>query len=244
MGAALDRGGSRDRAAYGQIVNRTTAELQTDHEAVPAAWRSRAAWLVLLLVTVLGLVIDLASKSLAFQHLGPAPVLIERDHVIQTRDLGSLIPPGSRREVIPGLFDLTLVLNPGAVFGMGAGKRMYFILFTIGAVAFALWMFATWTTVRDRASHVAIGLILAGGLGNLYDRLVYACVRDFLHPLPSVMLPFGWSWPWGGREVWPYVSNVADLWLLVGIVILMVQMLRAGTHGAASQEQPRSPAKH
>ncbi|MBX3316368.1 MAG: signal peptidase II [Phycisphaeraceae bacterium] len=243
MGTALDRGGSRDRAAYGPVVKRSSAELQADREAVPAAWRSRAAWVVLLLVTVVGLGIDLATKSLAFQSLGPYPVLIERDRVIQTRDLGVLIPPGSRREVIPGLFDLTLVLNPGAVFGMGAGKRVYFIFFTVGSVAFALWMFATWTTSRERASHVAIGLILAGGLGNLYDRLVYACVRDFLHPLPGVMLPFGWSWPWGGREVWPYVSNVADLWLLVGIAILMVQMLRVGAH-AEGTRRPQSTAEH
>lgn len=237
MGKAFDRGGSRDRTALGQVVSRPSAEIRREPEAVPAAWRSRSAWLALLLVAVLGLVIDLSSKSLAFRMLGPVPVLIERDRVIQTRDLGTLIPPGSRREVIPGFFDLTLVLNPGAVFGMGAGKRVYFIVFTIGAVAFALWMFATWTSAKDRASHVAIGLILAGGLGNLYDRLVFACVRDFLHPLPGVMLPFGWSWPWGGREVWPYVSNIADLWLLVGIAILMVQMLRAGPQDAGASHR-------
>ncbi len=190
------------------------------------AWRCSRAWTLLLVVTAAGLALDLFSKWWAFAHLGPMPVHITREAVLQTRDLGSLIPPGSRREVVSGLLDLTLVLNPGAVFGMGAGKRLFFIAFTLIAVGFATWMFATWTMAKDRLSHVAIGLILAGGLGNLYDRLVYACVRDFLHPLPGVVLPFGWSWPWGGREVWPYVSNIADLWLLIGIGVLMVQLLR------------------
>ncbi len=190
------------------------------------AWKCPRAWTLLLVVTAVGLALDLFSKWWAFASLGPMPVRITREAVLQTRDLGLLIPPGSRRQVISGLLDLTLVLNPGAVFGMGAGKRLFFIAFTLIAVGFATWMFATWTMAKHRLSHMAIGLILAGGLGNLYDRLVYACVRDFLHPLPGVVLPFGWSWPWGGREVWPYVSNIADLWLLIGIGVLMLQLLR------------------
>lgn len=205
------------------------------------AWKCPRAWALLAVVTAMGLALDLVSKWLAFERLGPMPVRLTRESVLETRDLGSLIPPGSRYEVISGILDLTLVLNPGAVFGMGAGKRLFFIAFTLIAVGFATWMFATWTMAKDRLSHGAIGLILAGGLGNLYDRLVYACVRDFLHPLPGVVLPFGWSWPWGGRELWPYVSNIADLWLLVGIGILMVQLLRMPPPGPSRRTQSVSP---
>lgn len=226
MGAPFDRGGSRGRAAYGQAVNSESNSIAGVVSSGLPAWKCPRAWILLVTVAAIGLASDLLSKWLAFERLGPVPVAITREQVLATRDLGSLVPSGSRREVVPGLLDLTLVLNPGAVFGMGAGKRIYFIVFTMIAVGFATWMFATWTEAKDRLSHVAIGLILAGGLGNLYDRLVYACVRDFLHPLPDAVLPFGWSWPWGGREVWPYVSNVADLWLLVGIGILMVELLR------------------
>jgi signal peptidase II len=136
------------------------------------------------------------------------------------------------------VLDLTLVLNPGAVFGIGAGKRVFFVAFTLGAVLFSIWMFGAWTTPRDRIAHIAIGLILGGGLGNLYDRLVYACVRDFLHPLPNATLPFGWQWPWGGREVWPYVSNIADLWLLIGIGALLVILLKAPPPHGPRAAQP------
>ena len=129
------------------------------------------------------------------------------------------------------MLDFQLVLNAGAVFGAGQGKRWFFVLFTLGALGFAAVLFARWTHRRDRVAHAAIGMIIAGGLGNLYDRVVFACVRDFLHPLPGWRLPFGLSWPSGDRALWPYVSNIADAILLVGIGVLMVRMLRPRAPG-------------
>jgi signal peptidase II len=197
---------------------------------VPAC-RSVRAWIVLGLVVVLGLASDLWTKHAAFERVAEVPVRIDRDRVIELfesgRSVGSDIPLHAPRVVIPGLLELTLVQNPGAVFGMGAGKRWIFVGFTVAALAFGLLMFGRWTRSHEWGSHAAIGLLIAGGLGNLYDRVMYACVRDFIHPLPGLNLPLGWSWPWGGREVWPYVSNVADLWLLIGIGILLVHGMRA-----------------
>lgn len=192
--------------------------------------RSGAAWAVLLIVTVLGLVSDLATKELAFAKIANAPVEVKREDVLtaqrEGKSLSNLVPQ-AKVTVIPSVLDLTLVLNPGAVFGIGAGKRWFFIAFTAGALGLALWMFATWTRPRDFLAHAAIGLLISGGLGNLYDRIVFACVRDFLHPLPGVLLPFGWTMPVSGsRELWPYVSNIADLWLLVGIGMLMWYLWR------------------
>lgn len=192
----------------------------------PHAPRPRTAWLVFLLTIALGLVIDLASKHLAFRAIAPHPVVVERADVLRARHPSMLIPPHDPVRVVPHLLDFTLVLNPGAVFGIGAGRRVVFILFTGVAIIFAVLLFLRWTHPRDYASHAAVGLLIAGGLGNLYDRLVYACVRDFIHPLPGLMLPGGLEWPWGGREVWPYVSNVADLFLIIGIGVLIWRTLR------------------
>ncbi len=186
------------------------------------AWRSRGAWALLLGTIVFGLVTDLGSKYLAFGRVAGTPVSVDREAVLTTDRLSDLIPPHDPVEVVPGLLNFTLVLNPGAVFGAGAGKRWLFVVFTLVAVVFAGWMFSRWTLARDRWAHAGLGLLVAGGLGNLYDRLVYACVRDFIHPLPGMRLPFGISWPNGSREVWPYVSNVADLYLIIGIGILLV----------------------
>ncbi|MBO6514574.1 MAG: hypothetical protein JJ974_11475, partial [Phycisphaerales bacterium] len=76
-------------------------------------------------------------------------------------------------------------------------------------------------------------------------RLVFACVRDFIHPLPGMKLPFGLTWPNGGSdEVWPYVSNVADLYLLIGIGLLLVYTWRQpnpqSTENKQSDSNPKS----
>jgi signal peptidase II len=192
---------------------------------VPAA-RSLRAWVVLLVVAAGALAVDLGSKAVAFRTIAGAPVEVRRERVLAAwehgQSLSTLIPYHKPITVIPHVLDLSLVLNPGAVFGMGAGRRWFFVAFTGGALALAFWMFASWTRSREHVAHAAIALLIAGGLGNLYDRIVYACVRDFLHPLPGVMMP-GTQ-----RELWPYVSNVADLWLLVGIAVLMVYLWRKG----------------
>jgi signal peptidase II len=78
-----------------------------------------------------------------------------------------------------------------------------------------------------RAAHVAIGLILAGGIGNLYDRFFYGAVRDFLHMLPGWSLPSGWKWPGNSTsDVFPWVFNVADVMLLVGMALYIVVSFR------------------
>jgi signal peptidase II len=199
----------------------------------PVTWRYPRAWAILVIVTVLGTGIDLWTKHLAFQHIAGVPVEIDRERVLETGNPSRQIPFHRPVVVVPGLLEFTLVANRGAVFGMGAGKRVLFIVFTCIALGFGLLLFATWTTPKEWVSHAAIGLLLAGGLGNLYDRWVYACVRDFIHPLPGRKLPFGWSYPWGGNEVWPYVSNVADLFLIIGIGVLVVRAVRT----------PSSPAR-
>ena len=196
-----------------------------------SAAKSPGAWALFLAVTAIGLFVDLWTKYLAFGRLAPDPVRIDREAVIELtrsdRSLAALIPDHTPTVVVPHLLEFTLVLNRGAVFGLGAGQRWVFVVFTVVAVGIGLWAFARWTTARDRLVHVLIALVLAGGLGNLYDRLKYASVRDFLHPLPGVKYPFGISTPWSGRDIWPYVSNVADAFLLIGIIGLMFTLMKS-----------------
>ena len=235
MGAVLDRGGASARAARRGAVSET-APARPHHADIPA-WRSRSGWAILLIVTVLALAGDLASKWAAFRTIAPDPVVITKPEVLSADQLGYLIPAHDVVTVVPHGLELTLVLNEGAVFGMAAGQTWFFVAFTVVALGFCCWMFASWTHARDRVAHVAIALVLAGGLGNLYDRLMFACVRDFLHFLPGVHLPFGLAWPGGETEVWPYVSNVADAELIVGIALLIWFSLRAPAHAKADDER-------
>ena len=211
--------------------------MTTDGPATPAlsAWRSRAAWTWVVLACALAIVADLASKQLAFARVANHPVVVLREDVIRvshTPELGprfisqpeaGIVPFHNALVVVPRLLNFQLVLNPGAVFGIGPGKRAFFVGFTVLALVFGMAMFAKWTSPRDRFAHAAIGLLIGGGLGNLYDRLAFACVRDFIHPLPDLHWPFKWEFM-GSREVWPYVSNLADLFLLIGIVMLLAHL--------------------
>ncbi len=202
----------------------------------PRAWRSRGAWVWLAVWTAAMLAADLGSKWWAFAHVAGDPVPLSRSTAMAADRLSDLLPDHEPVTVVPNMLEFTLVLNEGAVFGMAAGQRWFFVSFTALAIVFCLWMFGSWTRPRDRVAHVSIALVLAGGLGNLYDRLMYACVRDFLHFLPGVELPMGISWPGGEREVWPYVSNVADAQLIVGIAMLMWFSLRAPADGESNSE--------
>ena len=209
-----------------------------DAPKAPSPWRSPSATFTLALVTLIGLAVDLGSKWLAFRTVAGEPQIITRQDVLRTSNLSELIDVHEPVTVVEHVLSFSLVLNPGAVFGLGAGRRLVFITFTLAALAFGLWMFGAWTRRGDRLAHAAIGLLLAGGLGNLYDRLRFACVRDFIHPLPGIEMPFGWRNPLdGGRELWPYVSNIADLFLLVGIGMLMIFLWRGGRKSSSHADR-------
>jgi signal peptidase II len=208
-------------------MNASTAPELTDGgvAADVRAWKSPRAWAVLSAVAALGTWSDLWSKSYAFAHVAEGPVEITREAVLGARHLSLLIPPHVPVVVAPKLLEFTLVLNPGAVFGIGAGQRVFFVLFTGLALVFGLWLFGATTKSKEWVAHGAVGLLLAGGLGNLYDRIIFGCVRDFIHPVPGMVFPFGITTPWSGPEIWPWVSNVADLWLIVGIGVLLIRAL-------------------
>ncbi len=190
----------------------------------PLAASSGRAWGLFLLLAGVGLGVDLVSKSLAFAHVADAPVALVREQVLSNP--GGVLPMHDPVVVIPRVLNFTLVLNHGAVFGIGAGARWFFMAFTVVAITAGLWIFGWRTRARDRLAHVSLALILAGAIGNFYDRAIYGAVRDFLHAFPGVPLPFGWRWHGGSAELFPWVFNVADMMLLAGIGLMMLRISR------------------
>lgn len=131
--------------------------------------------------------------------------------------------------VIPGLFDLTLVYNPGAAFGLFAGlpdvpRRI--ALATVSALALFVVVKLIFKDAKDdRYSQMALAGILAGAIGNIIDRLRYDAVVDFLD--------FYW-----GTYHWP-AFNVADSAICVGVTLLAIRML---WFSAPSVEKSQVPA--
>ena len=192
-------------------------------------WQSTRAWVLLLVVLVLGLSLDLTSKSWAFQTVAGTPVKLELSLLILNPHW-SPIPLHEGVVVIPNrMLDLRLVLNDGAVFGIGSQQRGFFIFFTFVALCVAGWIFAKHTLPTSKLAHIAIGLILGGGLGNLYDRIMIGRVRDFLYLFPDRHLPFGISWPGGNTELFPWIFNAGDVMLLTGMTLLMIYFWKQPT---------------
>lgn len=126
--------------------------------------------------------------------------------------------------------DVQPLVNQGALFGLGNGysgvaNLVFAGVSILAAAAIILWTFRK-ASARDAALCAALGLILAGTLGNLYDRLVFGGVRDFLH--------FYWiEWP---------VFNVADCCLVVGACVLLAHAFWAPATEPVPQAANRSTA--
>jgi len=127
------------------------------------------------------------------------------------------IATGHAIVVIPKVFRLTHVLNTGAAFSMFEGAnspllvRNLLIGFSVAAVMVVLallWRLGRTVTLTS----VALALILGGAIGNLYDRVHFSFVVDFL----EVHI---WHYHWPD-------FNVADSSIVVGACLLLLEMLR------------------
>src|SRR5258708_7447559 len=167
--------------------------------------RSPSALARFFLTMLVGLTLDLWTKAIAFAKLG-GPVFLDLT--------GRARVESSEYRFIPGFLHFYITTNQGAVFGLGQGQRWLFILISIAAIGFLGYLFIT--SVGQRFYQVILGMLLAGVLGNMYDRIRFGYVRDMIHALP------GWTWPGSSREVFPWIFNVADVLLCVGVGLIMV----------------------
>ena len=169
------------------------------------------------------LVADLVSKPLAFRYVADVPIEVQSD--------GSTVPPlqeslqpAAGRTVVPYVLGLKLTMNHGAVFGLGQGQRGFLMLVSLVAVVVIVRLF--WVSrLTERWLHLGLAMVLAGALGNLYDRIQFGAVRDLLFLFPGVHLPFGWHWPGflgGSPLVYPWIFNIADVALVGGVAILLI----------------------
>lgn len=173
--------------------------------ADPAARRqtSLASALRLVLTAGICLAADLVTKSLAVAHLR-----------------------GGETQFLPGWLHFTYVENRGAVFGLGQGRQLLFIGVSAVAIGFVIYLFTR--PPRRWWYDITLGMLLAGIIGNLYDRVFFGHVRDMIHALPGFF--WGGTWqiplvnypPPPDRAYFPWVFNIADSLLCVSIAILLV----------------------
>jgi len=118
---------------------------------------------------------------------------------------------GNPVHIIDGFFDLSLVYNPGAAFGLFANQRLLFFVFT--AISIAVIFYITLTHTRGKTSlNLLLGAILGGTLGNFIDRIRLGYVVDFLDFHIK-----DYHWP---------AFNIADSSICIGIGILSIFILK------------------
>lgn len=167
-------------------------------------------WLLFWTIALGGMAFDLSTKAIFFERIGP--------------------PPSRPVSVIPNVLELHTSYNRGALWGLGASMRYSSLVFAglsiVAALGICYWLFVK-RAAADWRLTTALALIMAGALGNCYDRLALGQVRDFVH---FHVDPIGFDCA---------IFNFADNMLVGGAIILMLLALRPEpgtaekTHGIA-----------
>jgi signal peptidase II len=136
-----------------------------------------------------------------------AGILVDQVH--KAWMLGPFAMEAKGRVAVAPFFDLVMVWNRGVSYGLfvqegDLGRWLLIGLGMVGAVLFGWWLSST----RRLLPALSLGLIIGGALSNVIDRLVYGAVADFF------------LFHLGGFE-W-YVFNLADVWIVAGVVGLML----------------------
>ena len=119
---------------------------------------------------------------------------------------------GQEIPVLP-FFDITLRYNTGAAFSFladaGGWQRWFFSLIAVVVVIGISWRLVKISS-SNRWEALSLTLILGGAIGNLYDRLAYGHVVDYLQ--------FHWQQNW----YFP-AFNIADTAISLGVIVMLLE---------------------
>jgi signal peptidase II len=176
--------------------------------------RPHASIAFLVTVTALSLAADLATKAWAKGHLS-----------------GARAP--HKLDVWKGHVDLIFAQNPGGAWSFlrslpDSLRRPFFLVVSAAAIVFIVSIYRR--VHRDQTTMVwGLPLALGGAMGNLADRIRYGWVVDFVDVYVTRH---------GHEHHWP-TFNVADIAIVVGVVLMAIDMMRA--RGRVREERAPAP---
>lgn len=123
--------------------------------------------------------------------------------------------------VINNFFYLTNVHNLGAAWSLFSGQRILLIVIGMAALFF---IFRWINDFKNNNKNIgAFSLLISGLLGNLFDRIIYGYVRDFLD------FRFGsYNYP---------VFNLADTFIFCGVILLILAIIKGEENGSKSNRK-------
>ena len=144
---------------------------------------------------------------------GIIAILIVLDQLVKSYVVQN-IALGEVKTWIPNLVSLTYLQNRGAAFSILQDQQLLFAVITLVVVVGAIWYLHKH---MEDSLWMILGLILiiAGGLGNFIDRISQGFVVDMFH---LDFINFA-------------IFNVADSYLTVGVIILLLAMLKEEMNG-------------
>lgn len=164
-------------------------------------------WILVILIAILGTASDLLSKYLVFKFIG---------------DKSSIV-------IISKFLKFSCTMNSGIIWGLWSGNSVIFLVLTVLTIPLILLLFREINRQSDKPwlrrswlMAIAFGLILSGAIGNLYDRLVYRAVRDFIDFYII-------NWP---------IFNLADTYITIGAVLIIILMFRKAPQDEVSGALP------
>ena len=144
-------------------------------------------------------------------------VLVAADQGIKLWASASL-QPVTAMPLIPGIVELRFVLNDGMAFSMLSGKQTFLIVVTSAALLVVAYLLLC-NKMFGKVGNAGLLLVLAGGIGNLIDRVLNGVVVDYINLL---FMRFA-------------VFNFADICVSVGVGLLILDVLldsMGKNHGA------------
>lgn len=153
-----------------------------------------------------------SKKTVLFLILAAAVVTL--DLASKQYVFSRLEQPYERHVVIDGVFEIIHHTNTGGMWGFGQGWNPWILRLVRMAAVVVIFVILGQTPRTDRWSVAALGMVMGGALGNIYDSLTYGAVRDFLK------FDFGF-WMFD-----PFPTfNIADSGICVGVFLLAFRML-------------------
>lgn len=172
-------------------------------DGAPAVARSDGLnrWVLLAIVTAVGLASDLATKLWALANF----------------------QQGTLQSVWGDVLGWTLTYNKGALFGMnpanwidGFPTRWFYVVFTVVMVPVLVFLYSRVDVVKSRLGLWGMALLVPGAAGNFIDRIMgRPGVVDFIR-VDLGFPPFN-PWP---------IFNLADAWITIGISLVFLDMIR------------------
>jgi signal peptidase II len=155
------------------------------------------------------------------------------------RRLGLVLDPNVHTspqaiDVIPGFLAWQGTWNQGVTFGILPGETILILALTgLATVALLVWFLGTRS--RSVCLHLGLAAILAGAVGNLYDRILWTRVRDFILIYLGNLEHPSFHWP---------NFNVADMGIVGGVTLVLWDALFGrGAKEARARHQREKAAR-